>query len=128
MKNVIVLSIALLLLAGCGTVREVFNGGGASPQAAAPGQLPETVQDEFNKGVDAYNEEKYVNAQQHFQNVTKINPNIPEAHLNLALSLYRQGKTEEADRHFDQAKQLLSKEGMGGAGAGAGQQDISGQQ
>jgi Flp pilus assembly protein TadD len=126
MKNVIVLSIALLLLTGCGATKRVFNGGGASPQAAAPGQLPETVRDEFDKGVDAYNEEKYVNAQQHFENVTKINPNIPEAHLNLALALYRQGKTEQADRHFDEAQKLLSKEGMGGAGSG--QQDTSGQQ
>lgn len=126
MKNLIVLSVALMFFAGCGAAKGVFNGGGASPKAAAPGHLPETVQDEFNKGVSAYNDEKYVNAQQHFQNVTKINPNIPEAHLNLALSLYRQGKTEQADRHFDEAKKLLSKEGMGGAGSG--QQDTSGQQ
>lgn len=125
MKKVIVLSMALMLLTtACGTTSKMFNGGGGEPQAAAPGNLPETAQDEFNKGIDAYNEEKYVNAQQHFQNVTKINPNIPEAHLNLALSLYRQGKTEEADRHFDKAKELLSKEGMGGADVG----DTSGQQ
>lgn len=131
MKNVIVLSIALMLLTGCGTTGGVFNGGGA-PKAAAPRQLPETVQGEFNKGVDAYNEEKYVNAQQHFENVTKINPNIPEAHLNLALALYRQGKVEQANRHFDKAQQLLEKEfGMGGGGAGAApsdQSDTSGQQ
>ncbi len=132
MKNVIALSIALMLLTGCGTAKKVFNGGGGSePQAATPGQLPETVQDEFTKGISAYQNEQYVNAQQHFQNVTKINPNIPEAHLNLALALYRQGKTEEADRHFDQAQRLLAQEGMGGAGGGedtGGQQDTSGQQ
>lgn len=125
MKKVIVLSMALMLLTtACGTTGKIFNGGGGQPQAASPGNLPETAQDEFNKGVDAYNNEQYVNAQQHFQNVTKINPNIPEAHLNLALALYRQGKTEEADRHFDRAKELLSNEGMGGADVG----DTSGQQ
>lgn len=126
MKKVIVFSVALMLLTGCAATKRVFHGG-SEPQAAAPGQLPETVRDEFNKGVEAYNEEKYVNAQQHFQNVTRVNPNIPEAHLDLALSLYRQGKIDEAGRHFDQAKQLLSKEGMGGAGAGGGQPDTSGQ-
>lgn len=127
MKKVIVLSMALMLLTACGTAKKVFNGGGSEQQAATPGQLPETVQDEFNKGIDAYQNEQYVNAQQHFANVTKINPNIPEAHLNLALALYRQGKTEEADRHFDQAQKLLSKEGMGGTGAGGGLGEGGGQ-
>lgn len=128
MKKVIVLSIALMFLTACGTAGRVFNGGGASPQAASPGQLPETVQEEFNRGVSAYQNEQYVNAQQHFQNVTRINPNIPEAHLNLALALYRQGKTQEGDRHFDQAKRLLAQEGMGGAEVESGQEDTSGQQ
>ncbi|WP_168060078.1 tetratricopeptide repeat protein [Candidatus Manganitrophus noduliformans] len=130
MKKVIVLSIALMFLTtACGTTSKIFNGGGGQPQAAAPGNLPETVQDEFNEGVDAYNEEKYVNAQQHFENVTKINPDIPEAHLNLALALYRQGKTQQANQHFEKAQQLLQKEfGMGGGQPEMGQQDTSGQQ
>ncbi|TAK07668.1 MAG: tetratricopeptide repeat protein [Candidatus Manganitrophaceae bacterium] len=130
MKNVIVLSIALVFLAGCGTTSHMF-GSSSEPRAAVPKQLPESVKDEFNKGVAAFEKEQYVNAQEHFQNVTRIDPNIPEAHLNLALSLYRQGKTDQADKEFQTAQRLLSKEfGMGGAGRGAAprsdQQGMSG--
>lgn len=116
MKNAVMLLMAVLLLAGCSTTQKVFGGGGSSPGAAAPREMPETVKDEFNKGLTAYRNEQYVNAQEHFENVTKINPNIPEAHLDLALTLYQQGKTDQADKHFDEARRLYSKEfGMGGS-------------
>ncbi|MBI3805115.1 MAG: tetratricopeptide repeat protein [Nitrospirae bacterium] len=115
MKNiVVVVSMISLLVAGCSSTQKML-GGSSSPEAAAPKQLPETVKNEFSEGLKAYKSEQYVNAQQHFENVTRIDPSIPEAHLNLALTLYQQGKTTQADKELEQARNLYSREfGMGG--------------
>lgn len=114
MKKVIVLSMALMFLTACQTTGGMFSGG-SEPRAAAPKQLPESVKDEFNKGVSAYEKEQYVNAEEHFRNVTRIEPNIPEAHINLALALYKQGKSDQADKEFQAAQRMLSRSsGLGG--------------
>ncbi|SRR5579884_639151 len=119
MKKVIVLSIALMFLTACGTTSKMF-GGGSQQTAAAPKQLPDTVKNEFDKGVKAYEKEQYVNAEEHFRNVIRLDPNIPEAHMDLALSLYKQGKTDQGDRELQAAQRMLSKSsGLGGGRSGA---------
>ncbi len=133
MKKVIVLSMAMALMffTGCSSTSHMFGGG--KPSVAVPKQLPETVKDEFKKGIEAYEKEQYVNAEEHFRNVTKVDPNIPEAHMDLALSLYKQGKSDQADKEFQTAQRILSRSsGMGGsrsgtAPGGTDQQDTSGQ-
>lgn len=112
MKNVMVLSVMVILLVGCGA-----NGGGgmfsrsggSQPTAAKPAELPETVRDEFNTGVEAYQNKQYVDAQKHFENVARIDPGLPEAHLNLALALYQQGKNDQAKQHYDEAGKLFAQ-------------------
>lgn len=112
MKRLVSLSMVLLLFAGCASMQGAF--GGAQPQAAAPKQMPDVVQDEFRKGLAAYQNEQYVNAEEHFQNVIRLNPYIPEAQINLALALYQQGKTAHAEKHFEEARRLYKDEiGMG---------------
>jgi len=114
MKRFISLMIVFLLFAGCGAMQGF--GGGSQQQAVAPKQMPDAVQNEFNKGVSAYQNEQYVNAERHFQNVTRLDPNMAEAELNLALALYKQGKIKHADQHFDRAQRLFKEEvGMGGS-------------
>lgn len=132
MKKAFVFSVMFGLLVGCGAMNGGGGGGlfsGGSEQAAAvPGQMPETVQDEFNQGVNAYQNKQYVDAQRHFENVARIEPSIPEAHLNLALALYQQGKIDQAQKHYDQAGQLFAKNfeersrSIGGAEGGSGTQ------
>ena len=118
MKKIIVLSMALMLLTACGTTSNIF-GGKSEPRAAAPAQLPETAKDEFNKGLSAYEKEQFVKAEEHFRNVVRIDPNIPEAHLNLALALYQQGKSDQANKEFQTAQNILSRSsGMGGGRLG----------
>lgn len=118
MKKVIVLSIALMFLTACGTTSKMF-GGGSQPTAAAPKQLPETVKNEFDKGVKAYQNEQYVNAEEAFRNVIRIDPNIPEAHMDLALALYKQGKTDQGDKELQAAQRMLSRSsGLGGSRSG----------
>ncbi|MBI3803449.1 MAG: hypothetical protein HY282_06770 [Nitrospirae bacterium] len=109
MKNAVVFLTVLLTFAGCASTHNMF-GGGSKPQVASPKEMPETAKDEFNKGMTAYENEQYVSAEQHFENVVRIDNTIPEAHLNLALSLYQQSKTDQANKHFDEAKRLYSDE------------------
>src|SRR3569832_2285437 len=98
MKNAVVLSLMVMLMVGCGA-----NGGGGSmfsssggsqPTVAKPAELPETVRNEFEQGIQTYQNKQYVDAQKHFENVARIDPSLPEAHLNLALALYQQGKVD----------------------------------
>lgn len=121
MKNLIALSMVVLLFAGCSTTQRVFSGGGGSgkPQAAAPRQIPDTVKDPFNNGLAAYANEQYVKAQENFENVVRIDSSIPEAHLDLALSLFQQGKTDQANRQVEEARRIFSRStGMGGSRSG----------
>jgi Tfp pilus assembly protein PilF len=112
MKNTVVLSLMVMLLVGCGGGNGggMFSRSGGSQQTAAkPAELPETVRDEFNKGVEAYQNRQYVDAQKSFENVARIDPGLPEAHLNLALALYQQGKNDQARQHYDEAGKLFAQ-------------------
>lgn len=116
MKKAIAFAI-LIFVTGCARtpVTRVFS---SAPDPATPKSIAsKDAQDEFDRGVKAYRGEQYTIAQQHFQNVTKIDPNMPEAHLDLALALYHQGKIDEAKKEFERASNLYEKQ-FGGMGAG----------
>lgn len=119
MKNVAILSVMVMFMIGCSTTNGgggMFSGGGGSNlSAASPGNLPQTVSTEFNQGVSAYQNRQFVDAQKHFENVIRINPDIPEAHLNLALALYQQGKVDQAKKHYDDSENLFAKNFQDGA-------------
>lgn len=116
MKRLFSLMMVFLLFAGCGTMQGM---GGSNQQAVATSQVPDAAQDEFSKGVSAYQNEQYVNAEKHFRNVTSLDPTLADAQLNLALALYKQGKIRDAGQHFDRAQRLYQEEsGMGGSGPG----------
>lgn len=116
MKRLFSLMMVFLLFAGCGAMQGM---GGSNQQAVSTSQVPDAVQDEFSKGISAYQNEQYVNAEKHFQNVTRLDPRLADAQLNLALALYKQGKIRHADQHFDRAQRLYQEEsGMGGGSPG----------
>ncbi|MBI3803227.1 MAG: tetratricopeptide repeat protein [Nitrospirae bacterium] len=71
---------------------------------------------EFKAGVKAFNKERYSEAATHFTAAEQAEPNAPEIHINLALALAKEGKADEAKKHFDQAASLLA-----GGGASTGQ-------
>ena len=76
---------------------------------------------EFKSGVKAFNKEKYSEAVQHFTAAEQAEPNAPETHINLALALAKDGKADEAKKHFDRAADLLSGGGTtGGTSPGQG--------
>jgi len=89
------------------------------PSAEAPG-MTETPQAEGalmasagavgaaenDEGVDHYQQEHWDVAQEHFMKAIAANPDLPEAHYNLALALDKLGKHPEATTHFKKALDL----------------------
>lgn len=57
-------------------------------------------------GVQAYKQEKWDGAREEFEAATKVTPSLAEAHYNLGMVLYRQGKDAEAKPHFLKAAAL----------------------
>lgn len=63
---------------------------------------------EFKEGVKAFKKAKYDEAAMHFAAAAQADPNLPEAHINLALALAEQGKADEAKKHFEEATMLIA--------------------
>ncbi len=61
---------------------------------------------ENNEGVDHFNQEHWDVAQEHFNKALTMNPDLPEAHYNLALALDKMGNHAEATDHFKTALDL----------------------
>lgn len=57
-------------------------------------------------GIQAYKQEQWDRAKEHFETAVKIAPALAEAHYNLGMVLYRQGKDAEAKPHFLKAAAL----------------------
>lgn len=115
MKKLGTFLAVLMFMAGCARASSsrVFS---TAPGPAAPEVIAsKEAKIEFDQGVKAYKAKEFPLAQEHFQNVTLIDPNIPEAYLDLALSLYQQGKVDEAKKQMTEASTLFEKqaEGMG---------------
>lgn len=75
---------------------------------------------EFKAGVKAFKKANYSEAVTHFEAAEKAEPTAPEPHINLGLALAREGKVDEAKKHFDQAATLLAQSGAQAGRGGAG--------
>ncbi len=63
----------------------------------------------FILGLDATNRQDWAAAENYFRGSVILDPNYPRAHNNLALSLVRQNRSEEAIVHYQQAISLDPK-------------------
>lgn len=61
---------------------------------------------ENNEGVDHFKQEHWDVAQEHFKKALTLNPDLPQAHYNLALALDKMGNHAEATTHFKTALDL----------------------
>lgn len=59
-----------------------------------------------NEGLDHYQQGHWDVAQEHFQKAVEANPELPEAHYNLALALDKMENHGEATEHFKKALEL----------------------
>ncbi len=66
--------------------------------------------EENAEGVNHYQQEHWDVAQEHFQKALAANPDLPEAHYNLALALDKLGNHGEATNHFTMALDLAPED------------------
>lgn len=59
-----------------------------------------------DKGIQAYNEGRWIPASEHFEAAIKIAPDLAEAHYNFGMLLYQTGAEEEARSHLIRAMEL----------------------
>ncbi len=90
----------LVLVASCATP--------AGPLATLPMGSPEAAQHNL-EGIRDYNNGRWEEARKHFESAIQADPNLPEAHFNLALVLHKLGKHEEAKQQFKTAGELAPK-------------------
>ncbi len=79
------------------------------PLATLPMGSPEAAQDNL-EGIKDYNNGRWEEARKHFESAIQADPNLPEAHFNLALVLHKLGKHDEAKQHFKTAGELAPKD------------------
>ncbi len=91
----------LWVLSSCATL--------TGPLATLPMGSPEAAQDNL-EGIKDYNNGRWEEARKHFESAIQADPNLPEAHFNLALVLHKLGKHEEAKQQFKTAGELAPKD------------------
>jgi Flp pilus assembly protein TadD len=63
----------------------------------------------FDLGVQAFMNDDFDEAANHFQAAAEIDPTVLEVHIDLAMALAAAGKTETARKHFDEATNLIAQ-------------------
>jgi len=58
------------------------------------------------EGIQRYNAGKWQEAKSRFESAIRADPDLPEAHFNLALTLHKLGDHQEATVHFKRAGEL----------------------
>lgn len=72
------------------------------------------AKNEFTKGSNELLKHNYSEAVQHFQRAEQLEPNVPAIHVDLAMALAAEGQRAQADKHFDEAAQLIAQSGQPG--------------
>jgi Flp pilus assembly protein TadD len=63
----------------------------------------------FDLGVQAFMNDDFDEAANHFQAAAEVAPDVPEIHIDLAMAMAAAGKTETARKHFDEATNLIAQ-------------------
>ncbi len=75
----------------------------------ARGIADKEAKEHFEKGVKAFKQDKFDQAVIEFQAAEQEDPTVPETHVNLAMALAAAGQTDQAEKHFDQASNLIAQ-------------------
>lgn len=65
----------------------------------------------FDAGVQAFMNDNFDQAAKHFLAAEAADPTVPELHVDLAMALAAEGKTDTARKHFDEAANLIAQAG-----------------
>lgn len=96
--NIIALFIVTTAVSGC----QLWQG----PLLSAPSGTDDLAARHNKAGIQAYKQEQWNRATEQFEAAVKIAPSLAEAHYNLGMVLYRQGKDADATLHFITARDL----------------------
>ena len=87
----------LSMIAGCATK--------SGPLAVLPISSPTAAQHNL-EGIKLYNDGNWKGAEAHFLAAVQADPQLPEAHFNLALTEHKLGQHDQAKKHFQTAGKL----------------------
>ena len=93
----VVLGCFLAVVTGCATP--------SGPLAVLPMTSPAAASHNL-EGIQQYNSGKWQAAKSRFESAIQADPELPEAHFNLALTLHKLGNHREATIHFKKASEL----------------------
>jgi len=96
--TIITLFIIATAVNGC----QLWHG----PLLSTPSGTDDLAARHNKAGIQAYKQEQWNRAKEHFEATVKMAPSLAEAHYNLGMVLYRQGKDAEAKTHFLKAAAL----------------------
>ncbi len=77
----------------------------SGPLAVLPMTSPAAAHHNL-EGIQQYHVGKWQEAKSRFESAIQADPNLPEAHFNLALTLHKLGNHQEATIHFQRASEL----------------------
>jgi Flp pilus assembly protein TadD len=103
-------ALAGLLIVGCDSGKSgdeaKKEGGVAGAETALMAPAASSGRMDNDEGVGHYQQGHWDVAEGHFRKAVKADANLAEAHFNLALSLDKMGKHEEATASFKKAAEL----------------------
>lgn len=103
---VMVLSLALVVACDSGKPTGEAKKEGATTALSAPAGSAGRM--ENDEGIGHYQQSHWDVAESHFRKAVQTDPNLAEAHFNLALALDKMGKHEDAKAEFKKAADLAS--------------------
>jgi len=80
----------------------------SGPLAVLPISSPTAAQHNL-EGIKSYNDGNWKAAEEQFLAAVQDDPQLPEAHFNLALTEHKLGQHEDAKKHFQAAGELAPK-------------------
>lgn len=72
----------------------------------APAGTALTAARHNDEGMQAYQQQQWAVAKEHFEAANSVAPDLAEAHYNLGMTFYRLGNLREGDTHFIMAANL----------------------
>ena len=100
-REIVVMAMAGLTLLGLGCQ--------STPKRtvlSAPAGMNAASSRHNDEGIQAYQQQQWERAKQHFDAAIAVSPELAEAHYNLGMTLYRLNAMPEGDAHFIKAANL----------------------
>lgn len=99
--HVLLIVVAASAIGGCASAPK-----SAQTMLPAPSGTSAAAVRHNDEGIQAYQQQQWTTAKEHFEAAIKVAADLAEAHYNLGMVLYRLGALSEGDAHFIKAANL----------------------